>query len=362
MNFRRWGAAVLIILATVAGLGFLKFQQVQAAIAFGESFPETSASVNTMVTSAVDYSTSYKVTGQARATQVVTLHNQLPGTIEKVNFRAGDLVKEGQLLLSLNVSEEIAQLNSAKASYTLAEATLKRNKKLLKGKKVSQQVVDAALADYQVAIANIANLESVISKKQVVAPFSGRVGLDTFEVGQFLAASSEITTLIGDNDEMWIDFKLPQTREKLAVGDSVAIQQINRSLTNPMLSAIVVAKQTQMESGSRHQKYRVVLDNKDGSIIHNELVNTFIVAKPQAVMMVPNLAITRGVNGSYVYQLLKDDKGDYRAQKLSVELGPREGDDHVVLSGLDEGMFIATVGAFKLSPGLLVYPSAKESM
>ncbi len=360
MHFRRWAVALIITLGTIAGLGFLKFQQVQAAIAFGESFPEPSASVQTMTTSTESFSSSYKVTGQARALRVVDLHNQLSGTIVSVNFSAGDTVTAGQVLLSLDTSEEIAQLNSANASYDLAKSTLARNKKMLIGNKISQQVVDAAQADYQIAIANIANLESIISKKQVIAPFDGRVGIDTFEVGQFLSANSMITTLIGDNDKIWVDVKLSQTRERLNIGSQVFIQQINNSKSNPKISATVVAKQTQMDAGSRHIAYRVVLDNSKQIISHNELVNVYITDSPKTVVMVPNLAITRSDQGDFVYRLIQDEQKMLRADKLPVELGPRLGDEQAILSGLDANVLIATIGAFKLSQGLLVYPQSSD--
>lgn len=356
MLFRRWAIALIITLGTIVGLGLLKFQQVQAAIAFGESFPEPSAAVQTMTTNTESFSSSYKVTGQARALQVIDLHNQLPGTIINVNFSAGDIVSAGQLLLSLDTSAELAQLNSAKASYTLAKSTLARNKKMLVGNKVSQQVVDSSLADYQIALANIANIESIISKKQVRAPFSGRVGIDTFEVGQFLSENSLITTLIGDNDKIWVDLKLSQTRERLLINSQVFIQQINKKKSNPKISATVIAKQTQMNSGTRHMAYRVVLDNSNQAISHNELVNVYITDSPKTVVMVPNLAITRSDQGDFVYRLVQDEQSMVRADKLPVELGPRFGDKQVILSGLESNVLIATIGAFKLSQGLLVYP------
>ncbi|MBE0365934.1 hypothetical protein PULV_b0642 [Pseudoalteromonas ulvae UL12] len=361
MHIRRWALALFITVGTIAGLSFLKFQQVQAAIAFGESFPEPSATVQTTVTKKESFSAQYKVTGQARALQVVALQNQLSGNIVSVNFNAGDIVEAGQVLLSLDTSEEEAQLNAAKATFALAKSTLERNRQMLIGKKVSQQVVDSALADYQIAIANIDNLNSIINKKQVIAPFRGRVGIDTFEVGQFLPNNSPITTLIAQSNQIWVEFKLPQTKTRLAIGDQVWVEQINQHKTNPKISAKVVAKQTQMEANSRHQTYRVVLDNSDDVIAHNELLNIYITQPAQSVIMVPNLAITRTSQGDFVYQLRQDDTNTLRAHKLAVELGPRLGDNQAIISGLESNMLIATIGAFKLSQGLLVYPQTSDT-
>jgi len=355
MSLRRWSVAVSIVVVTIGCLSFFKFQQVQAAMAFGESFPEPSATVQTLLTQSSSYQPSYQVTGQVRAIQVVSLHNQLSGTIERVNFRAGGHVKQGQLLIALNTSEEQAQLQAATASFTLAEATLARNKKLLVGNKVSQQVVDSALADYQIRRANIANLQSVIDKKRVFAPFSGTVGLETFEVGQFLNANTSLTTLIDDNPDLWVDFKLPQTMAKLSLNSRIVIKKISQSSTQQMLPAAIIAKHSQMDSASRHLKYRAQINDSRALLSHNELVKLMIPKASEEVIVVPNSAIVRSPFGSYVFELVKDDQGQYRAKKHNVTLGQRDGDHHVVRQGLAQGMLIATIGAFKLSPELLVY-------
>jgi len=355
MSLRRWSVAVSIVVVTIGCLSFLKFQQVQAAIAFGESFPEPSATVQTLLTESSNYQPSYEVTGQVRAIQVVTLHNQLSGIIEKVNYRAGGHVEQGQLLISLNISEEQAQLQAANASFKLAKATLERNKTLLAGNKVSQQAVDSALADYQVSRANIANLQSVIEKKQVVAPFSGTMGLETYEVGQFLRANASLTTLVDDNKDMWVDFKLPQTLAKLAIDSDILINKISQSSPEQVMPARVIAKHSQVDVASRHLQYRAQINDSRALLSHNELVKVLIPKTPEQVVVLPNSAIVRSPFGSFVFELVKDEQGNYRAKKRNVALGQRDGDLHVVRQGLDQGMLIATIGAFKLRPELLVY-------
>ncbi|PCK05161.1 MAG: efflux transporter periplasmic adaptor subunit [Alteromonadaceae bacterium] len=355
MNLRRWSIAVTIVVTSIGCLAFIKFQQVQAAIAFGESFPEPSATVETLLTQSSNYQPTYQVTGQIRAIQVVALHNQLPGAIEQVNYIAGGYVKQGQLLIALNTSQERAQLQAASASLKLAKSTLERNKKLFNSNKVSQQLVDSALADYQVSRANIANLESVISKKQVSAPFSGTVGLETYEVGQFLSANTNLTTLIDDNKDMWVDFKLPQTMSKLSLDTHLVIKKISQSAKPKIMPATVIAKNSQMDIASRHLSYRAKINGSRHLLSHNELVKVVIPTTSEQVVMVPNSAIVRDPFGSFVFELIKDEQGQYRAKKRDVELGQRDGDNHVVRQGLKNGMLIATIGAFKLRPDLLVY-------
>lgn len=361
MSLRRWSVAVSIVVISIGCLAFIKFQQIQEAIAFGESFPEPSATVETLLTQSSNYQPTYQVTGQVRAIQIVTLHNQLPGTIEQVNYIAGGYVMQGQLLIALNISEELAQLQAAKALFKLAKTTLERNKKLFVGNQVSQQLVDSALADYKVSQANIVNLESVISKKQVFAPFSGTMGLETYEVGQFLKANASLTTLVNDNKDMWVDFKLPQTTGKLLLDSHVAIKQISKLTKPQVMPATIIAKSSQMDAASRHLTYRAQINGSRQLLSHNELVKVVIPTATEQVVMVPNSAIVRSPFGSFVFVLIKDEHGQYRAKKRDVELGQRDGDNHVVRQGLERDMLIATIGAFKLRPELLVFTKKTDN-
>ncbi len=355
MKLRRWIVAIVFIALTILILGFFKFQQIQAGMKMAASFPEPSATVNTVVTEVSEHKTSYQVTGQAVAPKVINIQNELAGTINKVNFKGGDSVKKGQLILALNIFEEKAQLVAAKAKLKLAKKSYKRMGVLVKDKKVSQQEFDSAEADLRIAQSDIANLESVISKKQLFASFDGKVGLETYQEGQFLPANSNITTLIGKGPEIWIDFQLAQTKQKLSVGDTVQISVISDD-ANEHRAATIIAVNSFVKAQSRHLGYRARLDMGQLWLNHNEIVQVKVFKPAQRVVMVPKAAVNRNHYGSFVFQLIEDDAQKYRAKKVPVKLGSRAGDQQVILSGIESEMLIATDGAFKLREGILVYP------
>jgi membrane fusion protein (multidrug efflux system) len=356
MKLHRWIASIIFIALTILVLGFFKFQQIQAGIDVAASFSEPSATVNTVMTEISEHKTSYQVTGQAVAPQVINIQNELAGTIKKVNFKGGDSVKKGQLILVLNIFEEKAQLVAAKAKLKLAKKSYKRMAVLVKDNKVSQQEFDSAEADLRIAQSAIANLESVISKKQLFASFDGKVGLETYQEGQFLPANSYITTLIGDGPEIWIDFQLAQTKQKLSVGDTVQVSVINDDTNVQFRAASIIAVNSFVKAQSRHLSYRAKLDMGQSWLNHNEIVKVKVFKPAQRVIMVPKAAVNRNHYGSFVFQLIEDDAQQYRAKKVPVELGTRAGDQQVILSGIESEMLIATDGAFKLREGLLVYP------
>jgi len=355
MKLSRWLTTIFIIAVTVAGLGFVKFQQIQAAIAMGESFPEPSATVNSIITSTTAYQESEKATGQVSATQVVQLQNELSGIITTVNFTAGQEVQKGQLLLALNTVEEKAQLDAADANLVLAENNFARMKKLLSQNKVSQQEFDTANAQLKVNKANAENLKAIINKKHIIAPFDGVVGLDTYQIGQFIATNSIITTLIGSETTIWVDFQLAQTKEKLAINDQIMIKAINDPLEN-YKSAKVIAKNSQINDKSRHMQYRAELIDGRKWHEHNEIVDIKILSSNKELMLVPNSAVSRNQNGDYLFTLEKDKNQQYRAHRVQVELGKRLQNQQIIKSGIEVGKKIATEGAFKLREGLLVYP------
>lgn len=361
MQISRWLIAIFIIAITIASLGFVKFQQIEAAVAMAESFPEPSAAVNSLITTRTEYQESEKSTGEVSATQVVNLQNELPGIITIVNFSAGQKVKKGQLLLALNAVEEEAQLDAAKANLKLAQNNFERMDKLLKQNKVSQQEFDRSNAQLHVNKGSVKNLEAIIAKKRIIAPFDGVVGIDTYQVGQFLIAHTKITTIVGTDATIWIDFQLAQTKEKLAIGDNVLVKSINDPV-NAYKKAKIIAKNSQIKSLSRHMKYRAELINGRHWYEHNEIVDIKVLKDIQNLIIVPNSAVSRNQNGNYLFTLKKDEKQNYRAHRVTVEVGKRLYDDQIIKSGIAAGELIATEGAFKLREGLLVYPKEAASM
>ena len=358
MKIYRWLITIFIIAVTISSLGFAKFQQIQAAMAMAESFPEPSAAVNSIVTEQTQYQTSEKTTGQISATQVVQLQNELAGNISNVNFSAGQTVEKGQVLLSFNATEELAQLKAAEASVILAQNNFERMTKLIKLKKISQQEYDASKAQLLVDQSSVENLKAIIAKKRIIAPFSGVVGLDTYQVGQFISANTALTTLVGNDSKVWIDLQLAQTKEKLKVGDSVLVKAINNR--QEYKEAKIIAKNSQIKSQSRHMKYRAQLQGGRQWFEHNEIVEVKVIKPEQSVILVPSASISRNQSGDYLFALDKDDNNQYRARSIKVEIGQRVADQQVVLTGIQAGQLISTQGTFKLREGLLVYPSETE--
>lgn len=355
MKIKRWLSALFILLVVISGLGFIKFSQIQAAIAFAESFPEPSASVKSSHTKTIQHIKKSKVIGQVQATQTLVISNEYPGVITFVGFNPGDIVTKNQVLLRIDSSVEQANLTAATARLKLANKTFERLVKLVKQQRISQDEVDKAEAEVSIAQSEVNNLTLIIDKKVIHAPFAGQVDLSQFQVGQLLDANTQITSLIGIDETIWVDFSIPQTLPQLAIGDQVEISLVTTKKQEHLTIANVIAKPPSLDVNSRQQRYRAALKNTNNVLIHNQIVNVYIPIANSEVVMVPTNAIMRNHFGDYVYQLVKDEQENWRAKSIKVTLGEKVDDMQVVLAGLSNKKFIATEGAFKLKEDMLVY-------
>lgn len=140
------------------------------------------------------------------------------------------------------------------------------------------------------------------------------MSLETYQVGQFLPANTTISTLIGNGPEIWIDFQLAQTKQRLSIGDKVAV----RSITNgqqQFKSATIIAINSQIKAQSRHLSFRAELPDGQSWLNHNEIVQVRVFNKTEQTVLLPKAAVNRNHFGAFVYELVQDDDQQYRAKK-----------------------------------------------
>ncbi len=353
MRNRPWLIAFLGCLVLVLVLGFIKFTQIRAAIAFGESFPEPSETVQVAVVDFQAWQPEMEVVGDVRASREVELRNELPGIITEVGFSSGSLVEEGALLLQLDISQESAQLKAAKAELALAKANFERIASIKNPDAVSRQRVDQTQAELAMAEGNVLAIQSVIDRKTLRAPFTAFTSIHQFEAGQFLAANSLVSRLVGNSGERWIDFAIPQQYANIEVGEVVAVQTTAEA--SPVLLANVVAVEQGISRNSRTVSVRAALQADQSSLKPGTIVSVSVPIGPsvQAVVL-PSSAVRVDTFGSYVFVLETAEDEKLRALRRPVEVLSKEREFTIIGSGLDAGERVATQGAFKLRQGIWV--------
>lgn len=360
MRFRSWFIVILACLAVAVGLGWYKYQQIQAAIAMAKAFPEPMEAVVAVSAQAVEQQSGLTVSGVVVATQSAELRNELPGRITKVGFLPGSTVTKGQLLLSLDSSQESAQLAEAEATREIARLALARAERLVKVGAGSVEARDQANAQYEASSARARALVATIDKKNLRAPFSGVASLHQLEPGQYLAAGSLIASLVGRGHTLWVDFALPQSHAEITLGTGVVI--IAEDLQLPPLTAPVLAQDPSVQATSRNLRMRAELSSPPPALLPGMLVKVQVpVGGVLSLVSVPAPAVRRDSLGAAVYVLVdvEEDGGrKLRASRRSVRLAsdgvPDSADNLVIESGLKPGERVAASGAFKLHDGSLV--------
>lgn len=350
-QLKRWSITILLLLGIVAGLGFIKYSQVMAAIAFAESFPEPSEAVNTVIAEYSMWRDKLEVVGEVRAMRTLEVRAELEGMITQVNFVSGSIVEKGDLLIQQDITTEQAQLAAVSAQIELAQLEVRRFEDLVAKRAGAREDLDRARAQLKIQQANAQAIATTIARKTIRAPFRGVTAIHQWEVGAYLAADTLITTLIGDTSKVWVDFSLPQRYAGIEVGDDVII--VANDSTEETLTAKVSAINPQIMSSSRSFQVRATLDNRAANLKPGSMVSVFTpIAQAIEVIRLPNEALRFDTFGSYVYVLERDNDGKYRAQRRAVEFAAREQGKVMITSGIASGDIVATVGSAKLNQGL----------
>ncbi|MEC8427031.1 MAG: efflux RND transporter periplasmic adaptor subunit [Pseudomonadota bacterium] len=367
MNTRRWLVTIAICVALFAAFAAFKTLQIKSMIEFAESFPEPSETVETTTVAELSLQSQLFTLGEVVAPQMVELRNELEGRVTQVNFQSGSKVKQGQLLLQQDIAEEQARLKAAQARLKLAKLDRERVRKLRKNRTVSEERLDQAEAQYNIAQADIAALQATIDKKTLRAPFDAHTGLHEFEIGELIAANTLITTLVGLNDYRWVDFTLPLGKADVTIGTQVSISQTN----GKQFTGEIIAMDSVMSANSRNRRFRAKVNTEE--LPHNAAVNVRVASgDARQLPVIPATAVRRDGMGDYVYILLPDEQGPanaYRAQRRSITLLPEYANEQensdtsapqvAVIKGLKVGELIAVNGSFKLREGLLTYAKSR---
>lgn len=355
MSTRRWIITIGICVLMVGGLAAYKTMQIRAKIAFAASFPEPSETVRVVNVQPHAWQESLVVTGETVAPLRLSVVTEVEGKISQIGFQPGAQVKKGQLLVKLDASVEEAELKAAEAETELAQLALQRFQKLVSQNASSRDQYDQARLQLAIAKARAETLQAQIAKKTVLAPFDGFSNLQTLQIGQNLNANSLITELVGVQDKLWVDFKLPQPQLALAQQSELLISA--KGVLKAPVKAKLIAADASISNQSRNLSLRAELEAgsqglKPGALVEVKLTRTLA---PNA-LAVPSQAVQYDHDGSFVYVLVKSaDKDELRAQKRRVTAGPQQQQWILIESGLQAGDVVATQGAYKLLDKMLAY-------
>src|SRR5690348_9614330 len=220
---KRMVLMVVVMTGLIGGLGFLKYKQVETAIAKGANFQPPATAVTTVIAHQETWPSTLRVIGTAAAIQGVTVSADLPGTVAKIQFESGQWVKAGDVLVELDTRQERAQLANMEAQRDLANINYGRTEQLVKEGVIARSEYDNATAQQKATEAQVGDIKAAIARKTVRAPFSGVLGIRQVNLGQYLAAGQAIVSLQSLNP-IYVNFGVPQQETpKVAVGRAIRV-------------------------------------------------------------------------------------------------------------------------------------------
>jgi membrane fusion protein (multidrug efflux system) len=339
------------LLLVICFLGGTKFAQIATMMAASKGMTQPADTVSTYVAKREQWRPVVTAVGNVTAVQGVTLSNEVAGIVSRVAFESGATVAAGDVLAELDSSTEQAQLHAAEASADLARINLERARDLREKQTIAASELDTAEAQAKQANAQVENLSAFVAKKTLRAPFAGRLGIRTINLGQYLVAGTAIVTL-QSLDPIYVDFYLPQQRLASAVtGQDVTV--ISDADPAHPREGKVTAIAAEVETATRNVKLQATLANTDGMLRPGMFVNVSIFEKDSRdVIVVPATAVLFAAYGNSVFTVEKAKEGDgLVAMQHFVQLGETRGDFVEISKGIDADAQVVTSGAFKLRNG-----------
>ncbi len=354
---------ILCLVALIAIVIGIKAWQIVSLISAGKKFEMPPSSV--LVTEAItkSWAPTYDTVGTIAPVQGVTVANELPGKVEKIHFESGASVRAGDILVSLDKSSEEAQLRAANAAAELAALNLERTRGLRKTSVVAQSELDAVEAQQKNALARVEELRSLLEKRSIRAPFSGRLGIRQIQEGQFLTAGAPIVSLQA-LDPVYVNFSLPQQR--LAdISAGMNIRATTDALPGRVFEGRLTAIDAEVDTATRNIRLQATLQNKDGGLRPGMFANVSAIAPGEHQhVVIPATAILFAAYGDSVFVIkeeTKDGKTSLVADQKFVRVGPRQGDFAAIEEGINAGDVVVSSGAFKLRKGAHVTIAKSES-
>ncbi|BFT29491.1 efflux RND transporter periplasmic adaptor subunit [Alteromonas sp. D210916BOD_24] len=316
-------------------------------------------------------------TGRLESPHVVALRPRVSGYIDFVAFDEGEYVKQGQTLFLIDnrtfkaeVDRLTAQLEEAKSRVELAEQNYKRAVTLRKTQAVSEELLDARLAEKNQALASLNQTQAALEVARlnrgfarVEAPISGRVSRAHVTEGNFVSAGQTELTRIVSTDKLYAYFDIDEHTYLNYINDSanaatavneqpVAMRLANESEYHHWGQIDFIDNQVNSSTGTL--RVRAVFNNEEGRLIPGLFAHLKLAGDTlEQGILIKEKAIGTDLNNKFVLVVNDQNIVEYRA----VALGDKVGSMRIIKSGLAANDTIVVDGLQRVRPGAEVMAS-----
>jgi membrane fusion protein (multidrug efflux system) len=328
---------------------------------FFDNMPQPASTVSSAVARKQRWSDDTEAVGTFVAINGTDVTTEAGGVVRSIEFRAGEPVQAGAVLVRLNTANEEATLRSLEAAARLAAVQRDRWQTLARDQLVSKDEAQQRITNAATAQAQVEAQRALIAQKTIRAPFSGVLGIRKVNLGQFVSPGMAIVSL-QQLDPIFLNFALP---EQLAgkVLEGTTVRATVDALPGQLFEGRITAVDPQVDASTRNFMAQATLQNPDRSLRPGSFARVqFDLGGERDVVVIPQTAVSFNPYGNAVFVISKvkrkEGETDMQGKPLTgdklvvtqrfVKTGATRGDLIAVTEGLQPGEQVATSGLLKL--------------
>lgn len=367
----RWIWIVVILVLAIGGLTYYRKQQAAAQAAKAKAAAANrSVPITTVTVRQGPIGIYINALGTVTPVYTATITTRVDGQIVSVNYREGQMVHKGDVLIQIDPRPYQAALTQAQGTLAHDEALLgesridlDRYQLAFNRNAIAKQQLDDQTQTVKQNEGSVKNDQGTVAVATtnldyatIKAPIDGRVGLRLVDPGNIVTAGSTTAlVVITQLQPITVIFSvaedyLPQIQKQLRQGSKMSVDAFDRAQQTKLATGALLTLDNQVDTSTGTVKLKAIFPNQDTALFPNQFVNTrLLVDTEQNASLAPTAAIQRNAQGTFVYLI----KPDNTAAMQPVTVGTTDGSVAAV-QGLQPGQVIAVAGFDKLQDGAKV--------
>jgi len=298
-----------------------------------------------------NFSSVVEALGTLKANDSITLTATVTELVTEVHFTDGQQVKKGDLLVSMDTSDEQALLLEEQARLEEARRQVKRLQPLADQNATSKSAMDNQRSIVSVSEARIKGIQSQLNKRRIKAPFDGVLGLLDISVGTLAQPGSVLATL-DDITVMKMDFSVPE-RHLAALQKGIQIEATTQAYPDRQFIGEIAHIDSRINPNTRAVTVRAIINNENGLLKPGQLMRIKLLTQPRQALLIPEEAVTSAGTSQSVFVVDRSD-GTSTVRQTAIQSGSRYAGKIEVLNGLGVGDEVVIHGNLRIRNGAVV--------
>ncbi len=370
---KRYRVIFLPLATIVLAIGYSAFRSSNRDRLSGWFAPDVEIPVKVLRVKEVQLARVIDLDGELQPLNETEIISQLPGIVKEIRYKAGDTVKAGAVVATIQSKELMERLRANEAAVKEAEDDLREKEKgigsaekelahareLVQRDLIARRAVDdaeaaanLARAEKEVAEAQLAQRKSMLAQARyllnltrLVAPFGGVVTRRWVEPGGSVSPSMAILS-IADSDTMRVAVRLT-AKDAALVHPGMTVRLRMAAFPGREFAGKLAQISTSSEATDKAATAEIHLPNPDGLLKPGmKAVLSLAVDETHPALLVPKGSVSDFQGKNYLYTVSAG-----KAERKAVTKGLEQDNEVVIISGLEEGEFVIVAGLEKLRPG-----------